>query len=111
MKQPTNIERLLDDVLAAAPVSADFSEAVLEQTLRQARRRHHIRRSQQTLLIVAVLAALTFWLRSREYSAPDQAAKESRPVLRALPTINFVETRPLPPGMVVKTRAGLVAMI
>ena len=110
MKQPTKIERLLDDVLADT-ASADFSEAVLEQTLRQARRRQRVRRSQQTLLIVAVLAALTFWLRSREYSAPDQAAKESRPVLRAVPAINFVKTLPLPPGMVVKTRAGLVAMI
>jgi hypothetical protein len=110
MKQPTKIERLLDDVLADTG-SADFSQTVLERTLRHARRRHRIRRSQQTLLIVVVLVALTFWLWPREQSAPGRAAKESRPVLLALPAVNFVETVPLPPGMVVETRVGLVAMI
>jgi hypothetical protein len=110
MKQPRKIQRLLDDVLADT-VSADFSEAVLERTLRQARRRQRIRRSQQTVLIVAVLAALIFWLWPRERPVPIQAEKESRPILLALPVVNFVETLPLPPGMIVETRAGLAAMI
>lgn len=110
MKQPKKIQRLLDDVLADS-VSADFSEAVLERTLRQARRRQHIRQSQRILLIVVALAALTVWLLPREHSTPHQAVRESRPVVFTLPAINFVETRPLPPGMMVETRAGLVATI
>jgi len=57
---------------------------------------------------VAVLAALVFWLWPRERAALIQAAKDSP---RVLPAINFVETLPLPPGMMVDTRAGLVAMI
>jgi len=110
MKSPTKTERLLDDTLSEA-ASADFSQTVLERTLRQVRRRRFARQLRQTMLAVAVLAVLTFWLWPRERPAATQATKESAPFPPALPAVTFVETLPLPPGMVVETRVGSVPML
>ncbi len=110
MTSPTKTERLLDDTLSEA-ASIDFSHAVLERTLRQARRRRLVRQLRQTLLTVAVLAALMFWLWPREHSAPVQATKPSRPAPPVMPAITLVQTLPLPPGMVVETHLGSISML
>lgn len=111
MNRPTNTERLLDDLLADA-ASPDFSQTVLERMLQQARRRRRVRQLRQTLLTVAVLAALTFWLWPRaERPRPMQATKQSPPITPAIPAINFVQTLPLPPGMVVETHLGAITML
>jgi hypothetical protein len=101
MKRPT--EQLLDDVLAeAAPPG--FRAALLDRTLRQARRRKQIRRWNLALSAAAGVALLTFaFWNARE---PRTASTPAR-----RPDLVIVHSRPLNPAQVVSTRPGAVQMV
>jgi hypothetical protein len=97
-------EQLLNDVLGdAAP--DDFRAALLDATLRQARRRSRGRRIRQgagmlALLLAAVLVAL--WKVSPPQSRPDQFRR---------PDLVVIHSRPLGPAMIVQSRPGTVGAV
>jgi|SRR5437867_4560159 len=102
MKTDLEHHGLLDDVLAeAAP--PDFELALLEGTLRAARRQRRSRRLTRGLAAVGLFAAIAVvvWNSSR----PTAPFKSIRPAL------NIVQTRPLPPSMIVRTRTDSVTIV
>jgi len=101
MKRPT--EQLLDDLLAeAAPPG--FRAVLLDQTLRQARRRKRIRRWNIALSAAACAALLTvaFWQAREPRTASNPARR---------PDLVIVRSQPLNPAQIVSTRPGAVQMV
>jgi hypothetical protein len=103
MKHRTDPERLLDDVLEES-IPPGFRGELLEQTLRQVRRRKRARRVGQSLLITALLVGLPLALWKR--TPPPAATIAVRPQPDGL-----VRSRPLPPSMIVETRSGSVYFV
>lgn len=101
MKRPT--EKLLDDLLEeAAP--PEFRAALLDETLRQARRRKTIRRFNSALGATALVAllAFVFW----KTHGPNVATNRIRK-----PDLIIVQSRPLNPAQIVQTKPGAVEMV
>ena|SRR5438477_9451780 len=103
MKHPFNPDPLLDDVLTEG-VSAEFRNELLERTLRQVRRRKHVRQLNQTLLAATLSAGLllTVW---KAYFPSSHSAKSELPVL------DVVTSRPVAPSMIVETEIGAISLI
>lgn len=87
-------EQLLNDVLAEA-MPTGLREEVLDATLRQVRRRRHLRQARQTLGALALLLGIGFllWPHSQGPSAMPDAQT---------PYV-LVRTQPLPSAEIVKT--------
>ncbi|HUB87080.1 MAG TPA: hypothetical protein VMB22_04255 [Verrucomicrobiae bacterium] len=100
MNERADRENLLDDVLAeAAP--ADFREALLDETLRLARRRRQFRkiRYTATALVVLGLTAALFW--QNWPKEPAVSLPLAKKTVRA--SYQLVRTQPLPAGAIVTT--------
>src|SRR3989442_9726078 len=82
----------------------EFRAALLEQTLRQVRRRRRFRRCRQGFAAVAGVVAVAFvcW-RTLQPTAPHLPAKA--------PDLVVIRSRPLPPSMVIETRPGMVSVV
>src|ERR1041385_6934890 len=89
-------EELLDELIEdAAP--PEFRTAVLEQTLRQARRRKQVRRLNSACATIAIIAIAAWLLRP---SPPGTTVlNPSRP-----PDLIVVHSRPLNPAQLVSTQ-------
>jgi hypothetical protein len=101
MKRPT--EKLLDDLLEeAAP--PEFRTALLNETLRQARRRKNIRRLNSVLGAAACagILAFAFWKLRGPTAGPN-------PIRR--PDLIIVQSRPLNPAQIVRTKPGTMEMV
>ena len=94
-------ESLLDDVLSGA-APGDFRGAVLEQTLRLARRRRQIRQGRRSALLLAagVLLAGLVWQRLARAPASPPSVTRQNPA----PAYHLVRTEPLPATAIVTTR-------
>jgi hypothetical protein len=103
MKLEPEAERLLADVLEeAAP--PDFRDALLDRTLRQVRRRRHLRQWNQGLLAAAFIATLSFLVwKARSPKDTNQGAPGE--------TLEIVSSQPLNPAMIVESSPGMVNMI
>jgi Sec-independent protein secretion pathway component TatC len=110
MKPPGKTEQLLNDILTDT-ASAESDQSMLRQMVQEARRRQHVRRLRQALLVLSAVGAVLIWLRPRERPATVQTAKEIQATLRAAPAVVYVETQPLPPSMVADTQTAPVAMV
>src|SRR5437879_5397284 len=100
MKRPT--EELLHDLLEeTAP--PDFQAALLEETLRHARRRKRVRRLGNGLAVAAIagLVAVAVW-------RPHRPAGVVQPPSSS---VTIVQSQPLRPEQVVHTQAGSLAMV
>ena len=105
MKPNPDSERLLNDLLnEVAP--EEFRTALLDQTLRHARRRRTWR-AGKGLAAVAVLSALASWLWISE-RAPEVAVR--RPAIEA-PSFRVIHTRQFDPAFIVVTRPGLTPVV
>ena len=103
MKMEPDAERLLADVLEeAAP--PDFRAELLDCTLKQVRRRRHLRQWNQGLLTAAFIATLGLLVwKSRAPKDANQASPRE--------TLEIVTSRRLSPAMIVQSSPGLVEMI
>jgi hypothetical protein len=98
MKQTT--EQLLDDLLEdAAP--PEFRAALLDKTLRSARRRKRTRRFNMALGAAALagICALSFWKMREAAILPDQIRQ---------PDSMVVNSQPLQPRQIVTTQLGSI---
>lgn len=103
MKHQTDPERLLDDMLEeSAP--PDFRAQLLEQTLRQVRRRKQVRRVSRSLFITVLLVGLPLALWKRP--SPPAPTLASRPQ-----PFGLVRSQPLPPSMFVESRSDSVNFV
>ena len=96
-------QQLLKDVLGdAAPEK--FRAALLDQTLRQVRRRRRVRRWNRSLAAAAglILVSLTCW----KILQPASELVESR-----VPSLVVIHSRPLDPSMVIETKPGAVRVV
>lgn len=98
MNRRPDDDPLLSDVLSeGSPV--EFREALLDQTLRHARRRRQLRQTRRAASVFAVfgLIALLAW----RILSPHSATR----LVRSTDTgYQLVRTQPLPPNMVTTTR-------
>jgi hypothetical protein len=103
MKLEPDAERLLADVLEeAAP--PDFRAELLDRTLKQVRRRRHLRQWNQGLLAAAFIATLGFLVwKTRAPKDTNQGAPGE--------TLEIVTSQPLSPAMIVRSSPGLVKPI
>jgi len=102
MKRPP--EKLLDDLLEeSAP--PEFRAALLDRTLRQARRRKNFRRLNSALAVAACAAILALAFFKTRRQAPIVANQVPRPDLIV------VHSRPLNPAQIVSTQPRLVNMV
>jgi hypothetical protein len=100
MNPPPDNDRLLDDVLAeSAP--ADFREALLGKTLRQARRRRRVRQMQRAATVVTVLSVLVILVWRNLLSPASRPAPPAKARARGC---ELILTRPLPPNAMVSTQ-------
>jgi hypothetical protein len=104
MSCPIDHERLLADALAdEAP--AGFREALLDSTLRLARRRRRIRQVRQGVVVLAMLglAAIFFWrnLPQRPAGMLSAAARCGTIRTQPLPASALVATKPFPPDRLI----------
>lgn len=76
MKRPTKAEQLLDEMLADG-ASADFDQSLPRQMAQAARQRQRVRRRQRAMLVVAVVAALTFFHRYDTPAIPLEAREKA----------------------------------
>jgi hypothetical protein len=98
MKQTT--EQLLDDLLEdAAP--PEFRAALLDKTLRSARRRKQARRFNMAMSAAALagICLLSFWKMREPATLPDQIRQTDAMVLNS---------RPLQPRQIVTTQLGSI---
>jgi hypothetical protein len=96
-------QELLDDVLGdAAP--EEFRTMLLDQTLRQVRRRRRVRRWNRGLAAAAglILVSLACW----KMLWPDTRLLEQR-----VPALVVIHSRPLDPSMVIETKPGAVSIV
>jgi len=104
MNDHADKERLLSDVLAE---ETSFREALLENTLRLARRRRHARQARQTFLSLALLLGVSFLAR-RALTPPGRSSEPAKAYV-------VVRTQPLPQQALMHTHAlpasSLVASI
>lgn len=96
-------EPLLEAVLAET-LTPVFRANSLATTLREVRRRKRVQRWQRGTLAVllGVGLPLAVWLRQAPTELPPPAQARS---------VRVVESRPLPPGMIVETRVGAVPIV
>jgi hypothetical protein len=96
-------QELLEDVLGdAAP--EDFRSRLLDQTLRQVRRRRRVRRWNRGLAAAAglILVSLACW---------KMLWPGSRLVEPSVPALVVIHSRPLDSSMVVETKPGAVNVV
>jgi hypothetical protein len=96
-------QQLLDDVLGdAAP--EDFRAGLLDQTLRQVRRRRRVRRWNRSIAAAAglIVVSLTLW----KMISPGSKLMEQR-----VPALVVIHSRPLDSSMVVETEPGAVNLV
>jgi hypothetical protein len=101
MKRQT--DQLLDDVLGdAAP--EEFRAGLLNQTLRQVRRRRRVRRWNRSLAAATglILVSLTCW---------KMLWPGSRVIEQRVPALVVIHSRPLDSSMVVETKPGTVSVV
>lgn len=103
MKPEPDAERLLADVLEEA-VPPDFRADLLDRTLKQVRRRRHLRQWNHGVLAVALIATVGFllWKTSVPKDANQGAPGEA---------LEIVTSQPLSPAMIVQSSPGMVRMI
>src|SRR5258708_23139203 len=103
MKPEPDAERLLADVLEeAAP--PDFRAELLDCTLKQVRRRRHLRQWNQGVLTAAFLTTLGLLVwKSRAPKDANQAPPRE--------TLEIVTSQPLSPTMIVESSPGQVKLI
>lgn len=104
MNNQPESERLFDDVLNDA-ASPEFRASLLDGTLRQVRRRKHIRRWSRGVVVAAVVLAavsFAFWRTSPRVSQRADLRK---------PDLIIVHSRPLDPSMVVQTKPGELSVV
>lgn len=96
-------ESCLEAVLAET-LTPDFRANSLAATLGEVRRRKRVQRWQRGTLAVLLCVGLplAMWLRQASTNLPPPAQARS---------VTVVESRPLPPGMLVETRAGAVSIV
>lgn len=97
MSDPSNLKRLLTDVLDEDAV-AGFREQSLAQTLRLARRRRHFRQATRAGATIATVALVTLitWRGFHGPSVPGRL-EQTKPYV-------LVHTEPLPPNAIVESR-------
>ncbi|MHB8523088.1 MAG: hypothetical protein ACYDH9_20345 [Limisphaerales bacterium] len=99
-------ENLLDDVFADA-VSPAWRDALLEQTLRQVRRKRRLRRASQGMALVAVVAVLI----AGSFGVWRTVQPSWLRVVTGRGALEMVTSRPLRPGMLVETRPGAARLV
>ncbi|HEY5234508.1 MAG TPA: hypothetical protein VIK35_13345 [Verrucomicrobiae bacterium] len=108
MSDRNNKKELLNDVLAEAS-PADFREALLDETLRLARRHRHFRQTRQTIGVLGVFVLLAIlgrqnWPAQSVVSKP--IAKKSTPK-----SYKLVLTQQLPEDELITTRQSSVQIV
>jgi hypothetical protein len=96
-------EQLLEDVLGGA-APEEYRSKLLDQTLRQVRRRHRVRRWNRGLAATAglILVSVACW----KMLSPDSRLIEGR-----VPALVVIHSRPLDSSMVVETKPGTVSVV
>jgi hypothetical protein len=108
MNRKADNDQLLADVLSeAAP--ADFREALLDSTLRLARRRRRFRQVRRGTMVLAVLglAAILVWRYVPQHRAvvPPAAASYRLVHTQPLPASGIVTTQPFSPHRLIASAA------
>jgi hypothetical protein len=103
MKPEPDADRLLADVLEeSAP--PDFRDALLDRTLKQVRRRRHLRQWNRGLLAAALISTVGFFVwKSRAPKVTNLGAPGE--------ALEIVTSQPLSPAMIVESSPGMVRMI
>jgi hypothetical protein len=93
MSEFSDGDSLLEDVLAEN-ASPDFRGALLDETLRHARRRRYRRRAGQAFVVLSVLGSFAWW------NLPVRAPAAKMPT----PNYEAIHTRPLPASFLIATQ-------
>jgi hypothetical protein len=103
MKNQSDPDRLLDDILAdAAP--PEFRAEMLEQTLQQVRQRSRVRRWNRSIVVVTLVVSIPL-LGWKLFVATPKSGKSPPP------SFSLVRSQPLGPSLIVETKLGIVKII
>jgi hypothetical protein len=103
MKNQSDPERLLHDIFGEASPPA-FRDGLLEQTLRQVRRRNRVHQSSRGLLTMALLVSLPLILWKAFYPP-------SLPIKSSPSAFGVVRSEPLPSSMMVESNPNAIHLI